>query len=215
MQSDEHDLNDQRAGKTPFWELLYEDPDAEPFGPPSPEIVEMATTLPHGAVVLDLGCGDGRNTLCLAEHGLLVDAFDVSMAGVRKVRSRARAAGVPVHAWVQDIATFSFRREYDLVVAHGVLHMLPRDAWHRALDSLQRHTRPGGWNIVVVFTDRLPPPDDLAPYMRGLFREEELLDRYRDWSVDRWEAYTLHDQHPGGVRHRHPVNKIVARKPER
>lgn len=208
-------MDHRHAARTPFWESLYEDPDAEPFGPPSPEVVDMATRLPEGASVLDLGCGDGRNALCFAQHGLRVDAFDVSLPGIRKVRARAHDAGVSVQAWVQDIATFSFRREYDLVVAHGVLHMLPREVWQRALDSLRRHTRTGGWNIVVVFTDRLHPPDDLAPYMRGLFREEELLDRYRDWLVDRWEAYTLHDEHPGGVRHRHPVNKIVARKPDR
>lgn len=66
---------------------------------------------------------------------------------------------------------------------------------------------------MAVFTERLPPPPDLAPYMRGLFREEELLGCYDGWVVDRWQAYTLDDDHPGGVHHRHPVNKIVAQKP--
>jgi hypothetical protein len=65
--------------------------------------------------------------------------------------------------------------------------------------------------VVVVFTDRIPPPPDLAAHVRGLFTEGELRDQYRGWSVARWEAYTLEDEHPGGVRHRHPINKIVAR----
>lgn len=198
----------------PFWDSMYEDADAEPFGPPSEEVVEIAAVLPDGAFALDLGCGDGRNTLLLAEHGLYVDALDISAVGIEKLRSRARAAGVPVRAWVQDIGTFSFEREYDLVVAHGVLHLLGRDVWLHLLDSVRQHTRPGGWNIVAVFTDRLPPPPDLAPYMRGLFREGELLDCYAGWAVDRWEAYTLDDEHPGGIRHRHPVNKVMAQKPQ-
>lgn len=196
----------------PFWESAYGDPDAETFGPPSEEVVEMATALGEGASALDLGCGDGRNALCLAEHGLNVDAFDFSPVGIEKLSSRARARAVTVRAWVQEIETFSFKREYDLVVAHGVLHLLERGVWRRVLDSIRRHTRPGGWNIVVVFTDRLPAPPDLAPHMRGLFREGELLEYYRDWSVARWEAYTLDDEHPGGVRHRHPINKVVAQK---
>lgn len=197
----------------PFWEAAYRDPDSEPFGAASPEIVEAARALPAGSCALDMGCGDGRNALCLAGHGLDVHAFDRSLAGVRKLRARAAAAGVPVQAWVQDIATFSFAREYDLVVAHGVLHLLGRDDWSRVLASIQRHTRAGGWNIVVVFTDRIPPPPDLEPLARGLFREDELRGHYRDWTVARWETYTLHDEHPGGLRHRHPINKIVARKP--
>jgi tellurite methyltransferase len=194
---------------------MYEDVDAEPFGPPSEEVIEIAAALPDGAFALDLGCGDGRNALLLADHGLYVDAFDISAAAIEKLRSRARAAGVPVRTWVQDIGTFSFEREYDLVVAHGVLHLLGRDVWLHLLDSVRHHTRPGGWNIVAVFTDRLPPPPDLAPHMRGLFREGELLDCYADWAVERWEAYTLDDEHPGGIHHRHPVNKVVAQKPQR
>jgi tellurite methyltransferase len=201
-------------GEQPFWESAYGDPAAETFGPASEEVVEIAAALPRGAYALDLGCGDGRNALCLAERGLHVDAFDVSAAGIQKVLSRARAADVPVRAWVQQIETFSFEREYDLVVAHGVLHLLERDVWLQVLDAVRRHTRPGGWNIVVVFTDRLPAPPDLAPYMRGLFREGELFDCYRDWLLHRREAYTLNDEHPRGVHHQHPVNKIVAQKPE-
>ena len=38
-----NDVNDRRVGTTPFWESLYQDPDAESFGPPSPEIVDIAT----------------------------------------------------------------------------------------------------------------------------------------------------------------------------
>lgn len=200
-------------GERPFWESTYADPAAETFGPASEEVVEIASTLPEGALALDVGCGDGRNAICLAEHGLHVDAFDVSTSGVEKCRKRAEARGVSVRAWVQDVRTFVFRREYDLVVAHGVLHLLERAVWPRLLESIQRHTQVGGWNIVTVFTERLPPPPDLAPHMRGLFQEDELLECYDGWLVERWEAYTLNDQHPGGVHHQHPVNKIVARKP--
>lgn len=202
------------SGERPFWESGYGDPDVETFGPASEEVAGIAAALPEGGFALDLGCGEGRNALCLAAHGLHVDAFDLSVAGVRKLRSRARRKNLDVQAWVQEIETFSFRREYDLVVAHGVLHLLKRDVRSRVLESIQRHTRAGGRNIVAVFTDRLPAPPDLASRMRGVFREGELLDYYRGWYVEDWQAYTLEDEHPGGVRHRHPINKIVAQKPE-
>lgn len=202
------------SGERPFWESAYGDPDVDTFGPPSGEVARVATALPERGFALDLGCGEGRNALCLAAHGLHVDAFDVSVAGVRKLRARARRKGLDVQAWVQEIGTFSFRREYDLVVAHGVLHLLERDVRSRVLQSIRRQTRAGGWNIVAVFTDRLPAPPDLASHMSGVFREGELLDYYAGWHVEDWQAYTLEDEHPGGVRHRHPINRIVAQKPE-
>jgi tellurite methyltransferase len=197
----------------PFWEACYADPDAETFGPVSDEIIGLASRMAAGSRVLDLGCGDGRNALHLAARGLEVDATDVSLAGIRKLRARAADVGVGIRAWVQDLNTLEIRRSYDLVIAHGVLHLLGRQRWHSILRSMKDQTVPGGWNVAVVFTDRLPVPADLAPYARGLFREGELRERYEDWDVERWEAYTLEDEHPGGLRHRHPINKIVARKP--
>ncbi|HUG01449.1 MAG TPA: methyltransferase domain-containing protein, partial [Longimicrobiales bacterium] len=186
----------------PFWEAAYQDPDVETFGSASEEVGELAGVLPPGARALDMGCGDGRNALCLAEHGVEVDAFDVSLAGIEKLHSRARATDARIQAWVQDINTFSFRREYELVVLPGVLHLLEREVWRRVLESVRRHTSPGGWNVVVVFTNRIPPPPDLADHMRGLFTEGELREQYRAWSVNTWEAYILEDEHPGGARHR-------------
>ena len=199
--------------REPFWESAYRDPNAETFGAASEEVGRVAAVLPAGAVALDVGCGDGRNALCLAEHGVSVEAFDRSRAGIEKLRRRAEAAGLDVRAWVQEVETFVFSKPFDLVVAHGVLHLLDRAAWHAALGAMQEHTTPGGWNIVAVFTDRLPAPPDLAAQIRGPFREGELLDHYRGWTVESWEAYTLSDEHPGGIRHQHPINKIVARKP--
>ena len=196
----------------PFWEAAYRDSDADTFGQPSEEIVELAAILPSGARALDMGCGDGRNALYLAEHGIEVDAFDLSLAGIRKLRSRAGRTDGRLRAWVQDLQTFSFRLEYELIVLHGVLHLIDREGWRAVLESVRRHTKPGGWNVVVVFTDRLPPPPDLVAHMRGLFKEGELREWYRGWSVRSWEAYTLQDEHPGGVRHRHPINKIVAQR---
>ena len=196
----------------PFWEAAYRDQDAETFGEPSEELVHIVAGLPRNARALDLGSGDGRNALYLAKEGLAVDAFDHSIAGIRKLKSRAARTGLSVRSWVQAIETYEFSRTYDLVLAHGVLHLLEPDVWRRVLEGMQRCTVPGGWNVAVVFTDRIPAPPDLAPHVRGEFREGDLLECYDGWTVERWEAYTLEDEHPGGIHHCHAVNRIVARK---
>jgi tellurite methyltransferase len=197
----------------PFWEAAYRDKEAPSvFGSPSDEIRTVGAKLRTGGTVLDVGCGDGRNTLFLLERGLHVTAVDVSGSAIEKLLARAGKHREHLSTCVGDVREFPLAGFYDLVVAHGLLHLMPRRDWTRVLKALQQHTGPLGYNVVAVFTDALPPPADLAPFMLGLFSEGELLEQYAEWEVELHDAYVLHDEHPGGVRHRHPVNKIVARK---
>ena len=81
------------------------------------------------------------------------------------------------------------------------------------ISLFKAHTNPGGINVVVVFTDTVSPPDDLRDFCLGLFREGELFSLYSDWEVLLQRSYIFEDEHPGSMRHTHPVNKLVARKP--
>ena len=162
--------------------------------------------------MLDAGCGEGRNARFLAARGFQVDAFDVSAAGIDKLTRMAAADGVHVNAWADDLNTFEFSRSYDLIISHGVLHLLERDTWSRVIVQMKEYTRPGGVNVVAVFTDEIPPSDDLAPFVRGLFKEGELARTYADWRQEQATSYVLEDEHPGGVRHRHAIDKVVAWK---
>ncbi|MEX2283281.1 MAG: methyltransferase domain-containing protein [Gemmatimonadota bacterium] len=169
-----------------------------------------------GARVFDAGCGDGRNAVPLAHAGMQVDAVDSSADGIAKLQKRAQPEGLKINASVDDITCMRINGRYDLIVCHGVLHLFPRDVWLRLLHSFKAATAPDGFNIIAVFTDALPAAPDLAPFTHGPFREGELAALYRDWQLERADSYRFEDQHPGGIRHQHALNKIVARnsKPE-
>ena len=198
---------------TPFWEGLYSQLDApDPFGAPSKEFTDLAKLLPRGSSVLDLGCGAGRNALFLAERRLEVTAVDVSLLAVQKLQHRACQSGLRINAWGQDLRTLILMRPYDLIIAHGWLHLLEREHWEPLLDQMKRNTSKGGYNAITVFTDDLPPVADMADLTLGLFREGELYERYDGWEIVLRRSYIRDDQHPGGRPHQHPINKIVARK---
>ncbi len=58
-----------------FWEESYKrtgSPDTFGGEQPSAELYDIVKRLPHGAKVLDLGCGEGRNALLLAQNGLAI-----------------------------------------------------------------------------------------------------------------------------------------------
>ena len=200
------------SGAEPFWEQAYRNDRADTFGRPSSEIVSLAERLPAAASVLDAGCGEGRNARFLAARGFRVDAFDVSAAGIDKLTRMAARDGVRVNAWPEDLNTFRFSRSYDLIISHGVLHLLEREVWSRVIAQMKAHTRTGGANVVAVFTDEIPPSNDLAPFVRGLFKAGELAGSYADWRQEQATSYVLEDEHPGGVRHRHAIDKVVAWK---
>lgn len=202
------------GSRQPFWEASYLDEgQPDPFGEPSSEVVDLAGRLPAGARVLDLGCGAGRHALYLAHRGFRVTAVDISPAAIHRLSSRARTERVEVDAWTCDASTFPFGEPFDLIVAHGILHLMhsePRDA---LIERIRRATRPGGYNVIAVFTEALPSPPDLAPFTHGLFREGELAARYASWEPVLRRSYILRDEHPGGIRHEHAVEKLVARRP--
>jgi tellurite methyltransferase len=196
----------------PFWETSYADLNTATFGGPSQEVRDVASDLQPGASVLDLGCGEGRNALFLAERGFEVTAVDFSEAGIRKLNALAQERKLDIRSKVADIRDYPFPHAFDLIMAHGCLHLVEREAWQQLIPLFKAHTKPGEINILVVFTDTLPPPDDLRDFCLGLFREGELFSLYSDWEPLLQQSYTFEDEHPGSPPHRHPVNKLVARK---
>ncbi|MDO9391352.1 MAG: methyltransferase domain-containing protein [bacterium] len=196
----------------PFWERSYKNTEASTFGSPSLEIYEISNSLPKASRILDAGCGDGRNALFLAEKGFSVDAFDISASGIEKLTLLAKQKGIEINAWVQDLAEYDFKDHYDLIISHGVLHLVTRDTWTGFVRGMKSHTRINGVNVIVVFTDALPIPADLAQHCIGLFAEKEIKNIYSDWAVEYFKSYDFYDTHPGGLKHHHAANKLIARK---
>lgn len=143
---------------------------------------------------------------------MIVTALDISPNAIAKLRSKATAYADRLITDVIDVRDHRSGNNFDVIIAHGILHLLPRPDWYSLILRMKNMTKPSGFNVAAVFTDLLPPPEDLEPFMLGLFREEELLEQYKDWDVERFTSHILEDEHPGGVRHRHSVNKIVAQK---
>jgi tellurite methyltransferase len=200
----------------PFWEAAYaegDSPDTFAGGKPSDDVVAAVALLAPGARVLDLGCGDGRNSLYVASRGFDTWAMDVSEAGIEKLRRLADGKGLRVTAAVGDLRDYRIPGPFDLIVAHGCLHLIERDHWRRTLADMQASTKPGGYNVVAVFTDTVPAADDLRDFTVGIFREGELFSYYATWDVISKAATVFDDEHPGGHKHRHAQNAITARKP--
>lgn len=198
----------------PFWEISYRQDDSEAFcASPNNTLTEFEHLLDSDARILEAGCGEGQNVLYLAQRGFAdIDAFDISEAGIEKLRRRSEQAELKINAFSADLARFDFTRDYDLVMSFASLCFAERSGWRRFILNAKEHTRPDGIHIMHTFTDTVPASPDIAPFAVGLAKDGELKDLYADWEILQFLSYTFEDEHPGVPRHTHAANKIVARR---
>ena len=198
----------------PFWENTYADQDAITFARgPSGDVFDFFESLPGGLTVLDVGCGEGRNSIYMAKKGHFVDAFDLSEAGIAKSSRNALEQSVKVNFKVGDIGDYAFEKCYAVILSHGVLHLPEKEVRDRFILRAKSHTLAGGYNVFGVFTNRRPATPDNAPFTKSLFDVGELPEKYADWEILHHREYVFCDEHPGGIKHEHACERIIARKP--
>lgn len=96
------------------WNEYYENTD-EVWAEPDSDLIAEVEGLPAGRA-LDLGAGEGINSIWLAEQGWQVKAVDFSTTAVTKIERAARQRNLPIRVQVADILTYQSEIEYDLVI---------------------------------------------------------------------------------------------------
>src|SRR5204862_2066070 len=78
---------------------------------------------------LDIGMGQGRNSLFLAALGWDVTGFDISEVGVKQAQAEAQKRGLKLNAVVGDVDKFDYGKErWDLVLGMYMHEYLTRNA---------------------------------------------------------------------------------------
>jgi len=162
-------------------------------GRPNQALVAEASELSPGRA-LDVGCGEGADTVWLAQQGWQVTALDISPKAVQRTESAAARAGVAVEGVASGLVDASLDdASYDLVSAmYFVLLRTPtREAERRLLDLV----RPGGTLLVVHHADLDQDHDhdhDHGHDQESTFRLEDYVtpDDVRVAAVERggWEV---------------------------
>lgn len=198
----------------PFWEESYQNMNNITFSnKPNKTIQEIEPFLEKEWNILEVGCGEGQNVIYLAKEGYTnIDAFDLSEFGITKLKRLCEIESVNVNAFVADLTTYEFQKKYDLVMSFGTLHFVSKDHSHQFIKHAKENTNEGGIHIMQIYTDVVPPSDDIAPFAVGLAKDEELKHMYQDWEILQFKSYIFEDEHPNVPKHLHASNKIVARK---
>jgi SAM-dependent methyltransferase len=158
---------------------------------PNAFLAEMVRSRKPGTA-LDVGMGQGRNSIYLAQQGWQVTGIDISDEGVRQGKQEAARLGLVVNVAVTDFDKFDFgESRWDLIV-------LVYEPIKAIAPKVVRALKPGG---VVVVEDR--HVDTRRVWPAGTFADNELLSefpglrilRYEDiWALPDWSAKKVNER---------------------
>ncbi|QJT80846.1 tellurite resistance methyltransferase TehB [Kosakonia sp. MUSA4] len=163
---------------------------------------------------LDLGCGNGRNSLWLASQGFEVTAWDKNPNSLNNLKAIRDAEGLEnLHIDAADLNTLQFDGEYDFILSTVVLMFLEAQTIPGLINNMQRCTKAGGYNLIVAAMDTADFPCTVGfPFA---FKEGELREYYAGWELLKYneEVGELHRTDANGNRIKLRFATMLARKP--
>ena len=162
--------------------------------------------------VLDIGCGEGKDAVYMAQKGYLVTAFDLTDNGIKKTKALAKERNVDINAYVDDINTFELKEKFDIVYSTGTVQYLFDQNKKAFFEKIDQITNDDAVVYINVFVEKpfleLPPDWDKEEKM---WRSGELFTYFGDWKMERIDEIIFEDN-SGGVPHYHCMDTIVCRK---
>ena len=98
------------------------DENPEMFGHPYKELQDYFNKSTRRGTLLDLGCGQGRDSIFLASLGFQVTAVDSSKVGINQMIKKAQTMGLEIDGIVNDIQTLKLQRKFDVILFDMLLH---------------------------------------------------------------------------------------------
>jgi 2-polyprenyl-3-methyl-5-hydroxy-6-metoxy-1,4-benzoquinol methylase len=165
-----------------FSRPLTGDPKKDGFtSTPSVFMMESAKDLQPGKA-LDVGAGQGRNAVWLAQQGWDVTAIDISGAGLAAAEANAEKAGTSITTVKNSYEDFDYGIEqWDLIVM--ILSWAPvSNAAY--VSRLKASLRPGG---VIIFEHVLSTEDQTFPPVVQALPPNALLSHFRNFHIQKYE----------------------------
>jgi ubiquinone/menaquinone biosynthesis C-methylase UbiE len=122
---------------------------------PWPESKRFISTLAKDSLVLDLGCGNGRNSFYLAGEGMKVLGLDFSKALLKIAQNKTEWKGLldRVDFLQSDTASLPLKSEgVDAILYIATVHHLPtKEERYESMREVNRCLKPGGRALVSAW----------------------------------------------------------------
>lgn len=129
-------------------------------------LVRRAIRYRNGSTVLDVGCGEGADSVYYAKKGFSVAAIDLNAAYLRRLRAYRDDHDISGLSVIRhNVVTYRYPPgAYDVVSCILVVCCMKRSEFERVVPKLKRAVRPGG---IVVMSARNYLDPELPDYQRA------------------------------------------------
>ncbi len=207
------------------WNANYRDT-RNVFGiDPAPMLERHARLVDEGHPSLDVGCGQGRNSLFLARGGVEVHALDPSTVAVEQTRVVAEKEGLRISTQIGVIEDVQRPADgFGSILVFGLIPILTRAQIDAMIASIEHLIAPSGLLFITAFTTEDPKFEalcgdgQLSEYDHGshtYLEPDELRSLFSGWRViDYWEGLGPEHRHGDGPVERHGLAEAVFRRSE-
>lgn len=181
------------------------------------ECLKKYNVMPCKAI--DIGAGEGRNSLYLASVGFDVCAIEPSAVGAKKIAQLAQEIGVCIDVKNTDIVTATKDlSDIGFAVALTSLEHMEYDYLCNAVQEIKRVLKIGGYIYAMVFTEDDPGykkdvknASECSLFIKHYFKKNELKQMFSDFDILEYSEYLKEDDTHGPI-HYHGKAKLFARK---
>ena len=180
--------------------------------------VKKIPTYVQKGKVLDLGAGEGKNSIFLAEKGFEVIAVEVSEFAIRNFKDVLIKQSTQIQERItlcnENVLYYDSDKKFDAVVAYGLLHCLPsiEDA-NRLISKIKYWTKSNGIAVIVSFNNEIKVPEVQDYLEPTLLPKDYLVKAFSSWELMEHENDVIIESHPTSqIEHSHSLSRIITKK---
>lgn len=183
-------------------------------GGASPSLVRYLQmyNVPNYGPALDLGCGQGRNSLYLAQQGFSVLGVDSSDEAIKSLTESAEEKELNITGKVVNMTDFNIEPNfYNLIVANTSIDHLSIEDSNRIARNMIEGLAQGGYIFVSVFMTSDPGKSETAEHVKHYYHTGELRKQFNDLLLLSYqEELWMDTEH--GESHYHSMARLFAQK---
>ncbi len=187
------------TGVRGYWDDVFRSGKIQ-FNKKASRLLQYAIRDRKPGLALDLGMGEGRNAVFLAQQGWQVTGVDISPEAVKQARARAEASRVSITAVTDDLDHFDAGlAKWDLIVLL-YMHAWFHESKRNVPELLAAALKPGGLLVIEGYAGD-----------QGAFQTNELLKDFSKLKILHYED--LMDEADWAPGHKSRVIRFVAERP--